>query len=318
MELANRTTQWDDTLAEIVEGLSGPQKSLPCKLFYDHEGSLLFDRICELPEYYLTRTELRIMECHVRDMASLIGPQCALIEYGAGACHKVRLLLDALSHPVAYIPIDISADHLAQAATGVELEYPDLDVLPVCADYTQPHDLPLAGVSGARRIVYFPGSTIGNFTPSDATAFLRNAKHVVGSEGGVLVGLDLEKEPRILTDAYNDAAGVTAQFNLNILRVLNREFDTTFDLDQFEHLAVYDEANRRIEMRLVSRCEQDVAVGDRRFSFGRGEVIVTEYSHKYALEQFAQIAGDAGLAVRRVWTDPDGHFSVQLLEEARR
>jgi len=316
LQIVERANYEEEALAEIIDGLSGPERTLPCKLFYDRKGSLLFERICEQPEYYLTRTELQIMERHAQDIARQIGPDCVLIEYGCGACYKVRLLLDALRDPVAYIPIDISADHLAQAATGIERAYPKIDVLPLCADYTQPHDLPLGTVNGARRIVYFPGSTIGNFTRAEATSFLRNARHVTGTDGGILIGVDLDKNPRIVKSAYNDAEGVTARFNLNILTVLNREFDANFDLDQFEHVAVYDRAHQRIEMRLISRCRQDVTVAGRRFEFDRGEVIVTEHSHKYTLERFARIARDAGLHVHRVWTDPDAHFSVQLLEEA--
>jgi dimethylhistidine N-methyltransferase len=303
-----------DLLAEVLEGLSQPRKHLPCKLFYDERGSRLFDRICELDEYYLTRTELAIMRRHAAEMAHSIGPQARLVEFGSGSSVKIRLLLDHLKHPAGYLPIDISTRHLLAAAESIARDYPDLHVQPIGADYTQPLELPPLPPHALRNVAYFPGSTIGNLDRAQAIQFLRRTTALVGARGGLLVGADLVKDKAVLERAYNDAAGVTADFNLNLLRVLNRSFGANFALDGFAHEAVYDDAESRIEMHLISRRAQSVCVGEQGFELRAGEPIVTEYSHKYTLPAFARLAEEGGMRVRRVWTDPERMFSVQYLE----
>ncbi len=303
-----------DLLAEVLEGLSLPRKHLPCKLFYDERGSRLFDRICELDEYYLTRTELAIMQRHAAEMARCIGPQARLVEFGSGSSVKIRLLLDHLKQPAGYLPIDISTRHLLAAAESIARDYPDLHVQPIGADYTQPFELPALPPHALRSVAYFPGSTIGNLDRGQAVEFLRRTVALVGARGGLLIGADLVKDKAVLERAYNDAAGVTAEFNLNLLRVLNRSFGANFALDGFAHEAIYDDAESRIEMHLISLRAQSVCVGEQRFELRADEPIVTEYSHKYTLPAFARLAEDGGMRVRRVWTDPERMFSVQYLE----
>jgi dimethylhistidine N-methyltransferase len=301
-------------LDDVLDGLSRPQKALPPKYFYDEAGSALFDAICELPEYYPTRTEIAMMRAHARDMAKRLGPQCALIEYGSGSGRKTRILIEALA-PVAYLPIDIAAAQLSASSAALARDFPGLAVIAVCADYSRPLVLPdLNGVSARRRVIYFPGSTIGNLTPPEATDFLQNARVVAGPGGGLLIGVDLKKDPARLRAAYDDAQGVTARFNLNLLARINRELDADFDLRRFRHRAVWVEAASRIEMHLVSETEQVVHVGGERIDFARGESICTEHSHKYTLDGFARLARRAGLAVRSVWADRRRRFSVQYLE----
>jgi dimethylhistidine N-methyltransferase len=304
----------EDRLGEVLEGLSRSQKLLPCKLFYDERGSRIFDRICELDEYYLTRTELAIMRRHAGEMASLIGPQARLVEFGSGSSIKIRLLLDQLKQPAEYVPIDISTRHLLGAAESIAQDYPDLPVQPIAADYMQHLELPPLSMRARRSVAYFPGSTIGNLDRRQAVHFLRSTAALVGSRGGLLVGTDLVKDKGILERAYNDAAGVTAEFNLNLLRAVNREFEATFELDGFMHEAIYDDAESRIEMRLISVRDQRVSVAGHSFGFREGEVLVTEYSHKYTLASFARLAAEGDMRVGRVWTDPDKLFAVQYLE----
>jgi dimethylhistidine N-methyltransferase len=304
----------EDLLGEVVEGLALPRKHLPCKLFYDERGSRLFDRICELDEYYLTRTELAIMRRHAAEMASCIGPQARLVEFGSGSSVKVRLLLDALKHPVSYVPIDISTRHLHAAAESIAADYPDLHVQPIAGDYTQSLELPPPPSRVRRTVAYFPGSTIGNLDRGQAVEFLRRTAALVGGRGGLLIGADLVKDKAVLERAYNDAAGVTAEFNLNLLRAVNRAFGANFALDGFAHEAIYDDAESRIEMHLISRRAQSVCIGEHRFELRAGEPIVTEYSHKYTLPAFAHLAEDGDMRVQRVWTDPERLFSVQYLE----
>jgi L-histidine Nalpha-methyltransferase len=304
----------DDLLGEVLHGLSQPRKHLPCKLFYDERGSRLFDRICELDEYYLTRTELAIMRRHAAEMARRIGPRARLIEFGSGSSVKIRLLLDHLKEPAGYLPIDISTRHLLAAAQAIARDYPELAVQPIGADYTQPLALPAAPAHALRDVAYFPGSTIGNLDRRQAVEFLRRTAALVGARGGLLVGADLVKDKAILERAYNDAAGVTAEFNLNLLRAINRAFGADFALDGFSHEAVYDDAESRIEMHLISRRAQSVHVAEQRFQLREGEPIVTEYSHKYTLPAFASLAQDGDMRVARVWTDPERLFSVQYLE----
>lgn len=300
-------------LRDVLEGLGRPQKTLPCKYFYDAEGSRLFDRICELEEYYPTRCERSILERHAADMADLMGPGCMLIEYGSGSSDKTRLLLDQLRGPAAYVPVDISAGHLLRSARRLARRYPLLEVLPVCADFTRPFQLPESRSAGGRRIVFFSGSTIGNFGPPEAIGLLRDIVRLVGSGGGLLIGVDLKKERDILERAYNDAAGVTAAFNLNLLARINRELGGDFRLDRFHHHAHYDADQGRIEMHLISREAQTIHVGPAAFSFAAGESICTEYSYKYSLDDFRDLAAQAGLARERVWTDADRLYSVQYL-----
>lgn len=306
-----------ELLAAVLEGLQCTPKRLSPVWFYDELGSSLFDAICELPEYYVTRTELAIMQAHASDMGQHIGPDAAVIEYGSGTSLKTRLLLNHLETPRVYVPVDISRSHLMDAAGELAREYPHVEIAPVCADFTQPFELPLHAGIAQRKVVYFPGSTIGNFSRAAAKELLCGMHKLVGPRGAVLIGVDLKKDVAVLERAYNDSAGVTAEFNLNALRHLNRELNTDFKLDNFVHRAAWIEKQSRIEMHLVSRCDQSVHVGSEVVHIARDEYLLTEYCHKYTLESFAQIATEAGFRVDRVWTDVDGAFSVQLLEPLR-
>ena len=300
-------------LAEALAGLQTFEKTLPCKYFYDQRGSELFDRICDLPEYYPTRTEAGIMRRHAGEMAALFGPDCLLIEYGSGSSTKTRILLDDLPHLAGYVPMDISREHLAATAAGLSEAYPHLEVLPLCADYTADFTLPQPRRHARSRAVYFPGSTIGNFHPHQAQAFLRHIADVCGPGGGLLIGVDLKKDAAVLNAAYNDAEGVTAAFNLNLLRRMNEELGADFDLDGFTHHAYYNALAGRIEMHLMSLRPQSVRLGGVNVAFEEEESILTECSYKYSLADFSRLAASAGLAVRKVWTDPDNKFSVQYL-----
>jgi len=299
----------------LLAGLMASPKNLPCKFFYDEAGSMLFDRICDLPEYYPTRTELALLEARAEDFAALIGPDAELVEFGAGAGRKVRLLLDALERPRAYLPIDISGDYLQGVADKLDTDYPELRVRPIVADYTKPFALP-AKTPGARRIGFFPGSTIGNFPRPDAVAFLRMAADKLAG-GGLLIGVDLVKDPAILHAAYNDSAGVTSAFNKNILQRANAELGADFDLDGFAHHAFYDPRAQRIEMHLVSLARQRVRLLGHDILFAEGETTHTEDSHKYTLDGFRALATEAGFKPRAAWTDPDRLFSIHWLEAAR-
>jgi len=301
---------------EILEGLLAPQKHLSPKWFYDERGSELFDRICTLPEYYPTRTELSIMSAHLDEVAELVGPRAAVIEFGAGSSLKVRQLLDALDEPAAYVPVEISADYLLKQAEELARDYPDVHIQPVFADFTQPFELPAHPVTPERNLVFFPGSTIGNFTRAEARNLLGVMRAEAKDDGALLIGVDLQKDPEILHAAYNDSAGVTAEFNLNVLHRLNRELGANFDVDAFRHEAVYDEEKGRIEMRLVSLANHIVTIAGRRIPFRRGEYIITEYSHKYSIEGFQAMARNAGFEPLRVWTDEQGLFSVHYMEAA--
>jgi len=305
--------QLDDLRDEVLRGLAKKAKELPCKLFYDQRGSALFDQICQLDEYYLTRTETAIMQQNAAEMAALIGERCVLIEYGSGSSSKIRLLLDHLREPLAYIPIDLAKDQLLRSASAIAAAYPRLNVLPICADYTQPVVPPSLAEVTARRVAFFPGSTIGNFHPHEAEGFLRRVRDLVGRQGGLLIGVDLKKDPRVLHAAYNDSAGVTAEFNLNILAHINSRFGSDFRLDQFAHRARYNERLGRIEMDLISLADQVVRIGETMIPFKAGEPILTEVSYKYDLDQFATLAERAGFGVQRVWTDSAQLFSVQYL-----
>ncbi|NQW17422.1 MAG: L-histidine N(alpha)-methyltransferase [Chloroflexi bacterium] len=303
-------------LEEVLDGLRSPQKTLPCKLFYDERGSQLFDEICELDEYYVTRTELSIMEKHSNEMAAALGPETLLVEYGSGASTKTRLLLEQLENPAGYVPIDISGDYLLETSEQLSRDYPAVPVYPLAADFTAQFDLPVAAQRRGNRAVYFPGSTIGNFEVSEAAQLLKNVAKLVGSSGKLLIGVDLEKKPEILRNAYSDSKGITAEFNRNILSHINVAYRGTFDVNSFDHQAVYNADKARIEMRLLSSRDQTVRVCEEIFTFAAGESILTEYSHKYTVERFGAIARDAGLSLREVWTDPENLFSVQLYEVA--
>ncbi len=299
--------------ADVLRGLRAAKKHLPCKYFYDEAGSALFEQITELEEYYPTRTELGIMQRHAAEMAGLLGPRPLLIEYGSGSSVKTRLLLDHVRDPAGYVPIDVSGEHLRRSAHALGEQYPDVEVLPLCADFTRPLDLPACRKPAARRVVYFPGSTLGNFSPGEAIALLRQTAALCGRDGGLLLGVDLRKDPRIMEAAYNDRRGVTAAFNRNILVRINRELGAEFHLEQFAHRAWYDAARGRIEMHLVSRCDQVVRVAGVPFSFVAGESIHTENSYKYNLPVLTDLAEAGGFAVERVWSDARQYFSVAYL-----
>lgn len=300
-------------VSAVLAGLRQPQKQVEPKYFYDETGSQLFEQICQQPEYYPTRTELGIMASHVDEMAEEVGPGAALIEYGAGSGRKTQLLLENLDAPAAYVPVDISREFLLESASRLARRYPDIEVLPVCADFTQPLTLPEPSEPAVRNVLYFPGSTIGNFGQAEAVDLLRMMRAEAGDDGGLLIGVDLLKPLDILEPAYNDVAGITAAFNLNLLARFNRELDADFDLDAFRHLAVFDTQAGRIEMRLVSQRTQQVRVAGEQFAFADGEYIVTEYSHKYTKDQFAAMAASAGFRLETLWTDPEQLFSVQYL-----
>lgn len=295
---------------DVTQGLRAPSKSLPCKYFYDARGSRLFDAICKLDEYYLTRTELAIMEQSADEMGTAIGPGVMLVEFGSGSSFKTRLLLDHLESPVAYVPIDISRDHLFQSAADLGADYPQIETLPVCADFTREFQLPRPRRTPTHVAVYFPGSTIGNFSPAQAEALLARFRPLCGTGGGLLIGIDLQKDPAIIEAAYNDRMGITAEFNKNLLLRINRELGGNFDLTQFRHLASYDAEKGRVEIHLESIRPQRVSIQGEWFSFQAGERIHTEYSHKYTLDGFAASAERAGLSLERSWTDPDHYFAV--------
>ena len=304
-------------LKDVLDGLGRPNKSIPSLYFYDQAGSELFDAITRLDEYYPTRTEISILEAHGDEMARALGPGVRLVELGSGSAVKTELLLARMQDLAAYVPVEISREHLEAAAARIAADFPDIEVLPVVADFTEPFDLPDPERTRVRRnVAFFPGSTIGNFPHELASTLLGATALEMGPGGAMLIGVDLKKDAAILEPAYNDAAGVTARFNLNLLVRLNRELGADFDVGAFTHSAVWDEANSRIEMRLVSERAQTVAIAGRRFDFAPGELLVTEYSHKYSMEAFRRLAEDNGFRVARVWTDPDRLFSVQLLEVA--
>jgi dimethylhistidine N-methyltransferase len=303
-------------LADVVAGLSRPAKELPCKYFYDARGSQLFDEICELDEYYLTRTELALMRERAAEMAGCIGPNCLLIEYGSGSSVKTRLLLDQLLEPAAYLPIDLSCEHLYRSSAVLVSDYPGLEVLPLCADFSGEFRLAKPSRPETRRVVYFPGSTIGNFGPPEAEVLLSRVAKLVGPEGAMLLGFDLRKELSILEPAYDDARGVTAAFNLNLLVRINRELGGDFDLESFRHLARFNPERSCVEMHLVSAKGQDVHVAGHVFHFAGGETIRTERSHKYDVDEFRAWVPRTGLRVERVWTDEKGYFAVLYLTRA--
>lgn len=302
----------DDFHRAVLSGLGRSPRAIPAKFLYDARGSALFDEICEQPEYYPTRTETSILRDGAADIARLAGRGCALVEYGSGSSIKTRLLIEAMPDLQAYVPIDISRQHLDATARRLREDYPWLRVDPVSGDYMAIDALPPA-INGARRIGFFPGSTIGNLTPEEATLFLRRARRLLRSDGALILGVDLKKDPHRLHDAYNDAAGVTAQFTLNLLRRMNRELEGDFDLSAFAHEAFYNEPAGRIEIYFRTLRDQTVTVAGRRFTFAEGERVHTEYSYKYDEAGLAELARRGGFSIADTWTDPARLFAVALL-----
>jgi dimethylhistidine N-methyltransferase len=296
----------------VLRGLLGQPRTLPPKLFYDKAGARLFEEICQLPEYYLTRTELGILRARAAEIAERCGEHVALIEYGSGAGVKVRVLLDHLENPAAYVPVDISIEQLAAVAAERARQYPELRVAPLHADYTSRFPLPSLP-SDSRRVAFFPGSTIGNLHPAEATAFLHRIRSTIGGRGALILGVDRRKDTSLLRDAYNDAAGVTAAFNLNLLTRLNRELGATFDLSTFRHWAYFNDVASRIEMHLESTMAQRVYVAGTAIDFERGETILTECSYKYDRTFLEAVIKPAGFEIDQLWTDDRGWFWVGFL-----
>lgn len=308
----------DEFRRDVLTGLDARPKTLPCKYLYDEKGSQLFEAICETADYYPTRTELGILERSAEDIAEHLGPRCLIVEYGSGAGIKTELLLSTLDKPAIYVPIEISIEILEDSARRIKARHPELEVVPLCADYTGDFELPEVLSDFSHRVVFFPGSTIGNFDRGAAREFLHHAAEVAGEGGGLLIGVDLVKDREILERAYNDSEGVTAEFNLNLLERINNELGADFDLDRFQHRAAWNADDARIEMYLVSLEQQSVHLVDgagesREIVFGAGECIVTEHSNKYTLSDFAALAAEAGFEREEVWTDADELFSVQYL-----
>jgi dimethylhistidine N-methyltransferase len=297
----------------LLMGLSAEPKRIACKYFYDAEGARLFQQICKVPEYYLTRTELSLLRQYADEIAGLVGPAAEIIEFGAGSSDKIGLLLAGLDQPRAYVPIDISADSLAILVTRLRVEHPGLEVRPLLADFAAALSVPIFSPTARRRIGFFPGSTIGNLTREEARAFLSSAANLLRG-GALLVGVDLVKDPALLHAAYNDAAGVTAAFNRNLLVRANREASANFDVARFAHYAPYNVEQKRIEMYLVSTMAQRARVCGRSINFAEGEAIHTEWSHKYAIDDFRALAAESGFVPRAVWSDPDRLFSLHWLE----
>jgi L-histidine N-alpha-methyltransferase len=330
---ARKSADWrvaaPSLVADVLRGLQIEPKRLSPTYFYDERGSQLFDAICELPEYYITRTETGILAAHAQEIADRIGPNALLVELGSGASTKTRLLLDRLHNLAAYVPVDISRTHLMAAAQRIAAAYPGLEVLPACADFTQAFTLPRPKRTPSRVVVFFPGSTLGNFDPPAAIELMKvmrriacgaaptllGAPNVTTSAGGLVIGFDLVKDPAVLERAYDDAAGVTAEFNLNVLRRLNRDLGADFDLGAFRHQAIWVPEASRIEMRLISTVAQTVTIAGEALSFAANEPIITEHCHKYTPELFAAQAGAAGWTSRQTWTDARDYFHVQYLEQ---
>jgi len=298
---------------ELLDGLRKDEKQISPKYFYDERGSQLFDEITKLPEYYLTNTESDIMLDNIEEIVALVGEQASLIEFGSGSSLKTRILLEHLNDLAVYVPVDISEEHLLASAEQIRSEFPHTEVLPVVADFTQQFDLPHPEIMPKRNVVYFPGSTIGNFTHDAALELLRVMRHEARDDGALLIGVDLQKDPAIIESAYNDSAGVTAEFNVNVLRHLNRDYGADFDVDTFSHDARYDPEEGRVVIRLVSSRDQVVNFAGTQINIENGEGILTEYSHKYTLDGFKTMARAAGFEVARVWTDDRALFSVQYL-----
>ncbi len=299
--------------SDVLEGLSKARKELPCRWFYDTRGSELFEEITSLPEYYPTRTEAQILTDSVAELSRLAGPRVAMIEYGAGAAVKTRILLDALETPLYYAPVDISDAFLRGVAEGLAEDYPDIAMRPIVGNFLSDLDIPVELQTAQRRLGFFPGSTIGNLSDAEITAFFTRARQQLGEDGMLVIGADLRKSPEILVPAYDDAAGVTAAFNKNLLVRINRELAADFDLERFQHKAVWNDVDSRIEMHLVSEVAQSVTLLGRRFDFVQGESIHTENSRKFTVPGLQALAQDCGWRALSVWEDPQKLFSLQML-----
>ncbi len=309
--LSKAAKQFQD---DVLRGLNSPTRAIPSKYFYDQRGSLLFDQICEVKEYYPTRTETAIMQRSAKMMAACIGTNSRLVEYGSGSSVKTRILLDQLKELDAYLPIDISREHLHATANNLAAEYPHHSIQPIVGDFTKPINLPKASTPQTKTCIYFPGSTIGNFTHGEASELLHSMRATAGERGSLLIGFDLHKEKHILEAAYNDRDGVTARFNLNLLSRINRELDAQVEVANFDHKAIFNEQAGRIEMRLRSLRNQSIRIDDQFFHINEGDEILTEYSHKYTVEGFTTMADEAGWSCRAVWYDPKRYFAVMYLE----
>lgn len=303
----------DDFLACVLSGLRRQPKTIPPKFFYDACGSQLFDLICSTPEYYLTRTETAILEKFGSEMAEQIGSSCVLVEFGSGSATKTPLLLRHLADDAAYVPIDICEPHLMQSSQRLNMMFPDLHIHPLCADYTQLPQMKLGGYAGQRRVIFFPGSSIGNCTPDEAVQLLKQAAQMAGANGALLIGVDCKKFPAILNAAYNDDSGHTAAFNLNLLHRMRRELGAQLDPDNFAHYAYYNASQGRMEMHLVSRKNQVIELDGEAFHFRDGETIHTENSYKYTTQEFHLLARRAGWHPNKLWTDRNGLFNVYYL-----
>ncbi|MGE0665558.1 MAG: L-histidine N(alpha)-methyltransferase [Sphingomonadales bacterium] len=311
--LIDRHPPKDDFRADVLEGLSRPQKQIPPKYFYDAKGSALFERICATPEYYVTRTELKLLSEIGPDIADIAGREVTVVEFGSGSDAKIRRLLDALASPSAYVAIDISRTALEQALDDLARDYADLTVGGICADFSRSLELPPEANRGRKTLAFFPGSTIGNMERRRAGKFLADVRGLLAPGDGFLVGVDLRKGRDILEPAYNDDEGVTAEFNLNLLRRINRELGGTIDPSKFRHMAYYDEGEGRIEMHLRSTADQSFTVAGREFSMARHETIHTENSYKYSVPEFVLMAEGAGFRVMRSWKDRKSLFSIHYL-----
>lgn len=304
-----------DILEDVLAGLSNTPRRLSSKYFYDKRGSELFEKICQQPEYYLTRAELALMESNIQAIADTVGPAVQLVEYGSGSGIKTRMLLEHLDAPVAYVPVEISRTALAASVEQLGAEFPDIEMLPVIADFTKAVGLPQPTRPVQRTVIYFPGSTIGNFEPVAAQVLLETMRNELGAEGAILIGVDRVKDPKVIEAAYNDAAGVTAEFTLNMLTRFNRELGADFDLEGFRHRAQYNPMAERIETFIDSVRGQDVHIAGRTFHFVAGDSILVEFSCKYSRESFARLAARAGLYIHHSWTDPEGLFSLHCLNK---
>jgi dimethylhistidine N-methyltransferase len=310
----------ENILTEVIAGLSQPNKILPAKYFYDEQGSKLFEAITQLPEYYPTRVEINLLREHHETIAKLLKDDVWLLEYGSGASLKIRLLLQAI-RPNCYVPMDISKDFLLASAESLMEDYPWLNVYAACVDYSQPVSLPADMITSAQKLGFFPGSSIGNFSPQEAQIFLHGVRKTLGKDGTMLIGIDLQKDKQILEAAYNDCQGVTAAFNFNILQHINRVLGTQFNVDYFEHKAIYSEEKNRIEMHLVSTMDQIVKISDinaagsesKNITFQTGESIHTENSYKYSKQSFTDLVEGAGFEVQECWSDDKDYFAMFFL-----
>ncbi len=313
MTASTETVAQGSILAEVITGMNKCPKQISSKFFYDENGSALFDEICKLDEYYPTRTEMRIMRDNISEITSVIGEKTLLLELGSGSSVKIRMLLENLRNPCGYIPMDISSEHLIKSIELLQQDYPKIPIYPLVADYTKEFSLPEISNSFEKIAAYFPGSTIGNFTPENAKKFLSRIRNITGETGALLIGVDLKKDFELLNAAYNDNKGITAKFNLNILTHLNTEINSNFDLSKFRHKAFYNSVEGRIEMRLISLEEQLISMGENKIRFEKDEEIITEYSYKYSVTEFQNLISDF-YQLKNVWTDENNYFSVQYYE----